>query len=868
MSPDGKSMLDKWVLGFVSVIVLFLLCGGQGLGSQNARGIGVVLKTGSGAEAKVESIPLYDRMTAVIIGIDEYGNLGREYHLKYAVRDAKGVAETLRKYYPFEEIIELYNGQATRANILKILQGDLSSSGSDDAVLIYFACHGITRSTAQGDLGYLVPFDGSVKMDEMYKNISMQQMKSDISPLIPAKHVLFIADTCFGGLLLATRFSGLEPEHRTAYLREITREPVRQILTAGGKDQQVLDGGIGGHSVFTGRLIAALEGVQDFISARELGFKLQMEVYGDAAARGHAQKPLVGEIYGTGDFVFVPDSAKRDAREKGVVERLEAELAELERLRKSAEEQEEEARLRELERETLEKEAAVKLARLRQEAAGREAERRASMEEEARRSAAELEVREKERLERLAYLEAKAEQLRREVEKPHQVIGLAECVKEIHGINETIVLLEKDFAQERREQQERIQEEYRAKTERIAGQQVDPWDKMFETEAEYRKRLEAHQNREKGLTQERASKELEVNDRLEKDLEAQKEPLREQVRKLTERRFDVSPSRVEFQLLAYVPEQGHFELQVNLKDTGISSPDGKEWLTLSGTLPVADRSRARQFYRHPDLLVASVTLRVSEAGHIVLDRLVFLGPEKEQYETAGMDVGWIEPVTAMKFAWVPGGCYEMGCGSWTSDCDGDEQPVHEVCLDGFWMGRYEVTQGQWKKIMGSNPSYFKKDDHYPVDQVSWNDAEEFIEKLNARSSGGQYRLPTEAEWEYACRSGGKADKYSGGSDVERVAWYTSNSGNSTHPVGTKASNGLGIHDMSGNVWEWCEDWYSQHAYSKHRRDNPIFTTGGSSRVIHGGSWDNIPGSIRCADRDFYTPGIRYRYLGFRLVREP
>ncbi len=154
---------------------------------------------------------------------------------------------------------------------------------------------------------------------------------------------------------------------------------------------------------------------------------------------------------------------------------------------------------------------------------------------------------------------------------------------------------------------------------------------------------------------------------------------------------------------------------------------------------------------------------------------------------------WTDSVTGMAFVWVPKGCFEMGCGTWTSDCDSDEKPVHEVCLDSFWMGKHEVTQGEWKKIMGNNPSTFKKGDKYPVERVSWNDAQEFIRRLNAKTGGrGKFRLPTEAEWEYACRSGGKPQKYAGGSDPDRVAWYGSNSGGSTHPVGTKAANGLGI----------------------------------------------------------------------------
>ena len=227
---------------------------------------------------------------------------------------------------------------------------------------------------------------------------------------------------------------------------------------------------------------------------------------------------------------------------------------------------------------------------------------------------------------------------------------------------------------------------------------------------------------------------------------------------------------------------------------------------------------------------------------------------------------WKDPFTGMEFVKVPGDCYEMGCGSWTSGCYDIEKPVHEVCVDSFWMGKYEVTQGQWKEVMGSNPSYFKKGDNYPVERISWNDAKEFIEKLNARSSSVNYRLPTEAEWEYACRSGGKGEKYSGVSDVNRVAWYTSNSSGSTHPVGTKASNGFGICDMSGNVWEWCEDVYDSNGYSNHSRKNPVVTSGGSLRVNRGGGWLNEPGYVRCAGRGGDNPGFRLFSLGFRLLK--
>jgi sulfatase modifying factor 1 len=235
---------------------------------------------------------------------------------------------------------------------------------------------------------------------------------------------------------------------------------------------------------------------------------------------------------------------------------------------------------------------------------------------------------------------------------------------------------------------------------------------------------------------------------------------------------------------------------------------------------------------------------------------------------------WKEPLTGMEFIWIPGGCYEMGCGNWTSDCFRDEKPVHEVCVDGFWMGKSEVTQGQWKKIMEDNPAKFNKGSSYPVEIVSWPEIEKFIKNLSSMTkSNYEFRLPTEAEWEYACRSGGKPEKYAGGSKLDQVAWYEGNSNHSTHPVATKEPNGLGLFDMSGNVNEWCSDNYRVWAYKKHKRNNPLFKADRVySLVYRGGSWNSNPKSVRCSARN-YELGIGYQNqvyrnydLGFRLVR--
>ena len=226
---------------------------------------------------------------------------------------------------------------------------------------------------------------------------------------------------------------------------------------------------------------------------------------------------------------------------------------------------------------------------------------------------------------------------------------------------------------------------------------------------------------------------------------------------------------------------------------------------------------------------------------------------------------WSDPITGMEFVWVPGGEFEMGCGAWASECDDDEQPVHAVRLDGFWLGIFEVTQLQWQKVIGSNPSYFKKGGNYPVEEVSWDDAKGFIAKLNAQGSA-KFRLATEAEWEYAARSGGRPERYAGGDDIDRVAWYQQNSGKSTHAVGAKAPNGLGLYDMTGNVWEWVED--AKAEYPSDPQVNPVVTGGGSGRILRGGSWLYGAVQMRTTYRVRFKSVERYGSIGLRLVRIP
>jgi formylglycine-generating enzyme required for sulfatase activity len=225
----------------------------------------------------------------------------------------------------------------------------------------------------------------------------------------------------------------------------------------------------------------------------------------------------------------------------------------------------------------------------------------------------------------------------------------------------------------------------------------------------------------------------------------------------------------------------------------------------------------------------------------------------------------VDPVTAITFVFIPGGTYFMG--DTFGDGIDDEKPVHEVTLSSFYMAASPVTQAQWECLMADNPSSFTGPDH-PVEQVQLSDVTMYIDKLNSNAPRGmRFDLPSEAQWEYAARSGGQEQLYAGGQDPETVAWFDANSKEGTAPVCSKQPNGLGLYDMSGNVWEWCRDTYQPDAYRYHSETDPICTQGGPDRVIRGGSWNLDAWSVRCSRRFRFSPDLYGPGLGFRLVME-
>ena len=238
--------------------------------------------------------------------------------------------------------------------------------------------------------------------------------------------------------------------------------------------------------------------------------------------------------------------------------------------------------------------------------------------------------------------------------------------------------------------------------------------------------------------------------------------------------------------------------------------------------------------------------------------IVYKGEMIETFNVKGVEFKMIK---------VEGGTFSMGATSEQgSDAYDSEKPVHSVTLSDYYIGETEVTQELWEAVMGSNPSYCKGNNQRPVERVSWNDCQEFINKLN-RLTGKNFRLPTEAEWEYAAR-GGKYSKdyvykYSGSNNADEVAWYYDNSGDETHPVKTKKANKLGLYDMIGNVCEWCNDWYGY--YQSNSQINPTGPSEGRSRVLRGGSWYYRDRFVRVSGRGGFTPGDRDNGIGLRLA---
>lgn len=277
----------------------------------------------------------------------------------------------------------------------------------------------------------------------------------------------------------------------------------------------------------------------------------------------------------------------------------------------------------------------------------------------------------------------------------------------------------------------------------------------------------------------------------------------------------------------------------------------------------------------PEIFPGPVALNIQLKGHrpgrvdgfITARQKLPLSTTLEAYPKPEMGKAWQVPESDLKMVWITPGTFKMGSRSDEEGHMMNEERASTTLTKGFWMGSTEVTQEQYRSVIGKNPSYFKGD-KFPVERVSWNDAKEFCRKLTTRDielgrlpSGYRYALPTEAQWEYACRAG-NAEPYAGNGNLFSMGWYAKNSGEESHQVGLKDPNAWGLYDMHGNVSEWCEDWYANELLGG---SNPIGPVSGSCRVNRGGSWLYSAGRCRSAYRDNCTPANRDNVLGFRLI---
>lgn len=764
-------------------------------------------------------VGLYNKSVAVIIGIDQYANLPADKQLTYAVKDAKGVADVLKRQYKFDQIITLYNKDATRKSITKLLEVELPKQlGEQDALFIFWAGHGNQQSSREGDIGYLIPYDGDP--NDITANITMTEIRDTISKVIPAKHIFYVMDACYSGLLADTRSVDRTPRRDLAYLQDMTKERVRQVLTAGGKNQEVLDGGANGHSVFTGRLIELLEKAGDFITANEIQAIIKEKVNGDARARSHNQTPTYAPLSGNGDFVFIPSLEQKVADSQAEIAKLEAELKQLDvaaaaaKLSASQAEADHQRREADIAKKAIE--GKLKAEQLRQEQlAAEQRQREAEAAERQRLLAAKGQDDVK-----LAALKAQADARRKNT--PTAQAGefptVESAVAEIKRLNARINAIEAGYEKSIVKTRKQVSLRYAAQLAAVSKMQPDEFEKSTDFKVRQGKQ------RSDLITQRDAELARMTATAL---AAAETAPLRESIQALAEREYTIGLESIVAELGVYNADKQQFAINLRSKTPAIH-------LAMNGNVPMSI-SEAKTFKQQwvaglvrteAKIKLGSATFQIALANDAD-NKLITLGSVDLLSETA-----WNELLIQEKKerAYRP----EMIKIPFTTP---------------FLMAKTEVTQAQWRAVMGNNPSKFKKCDNCPVENVSWDDTQIYLQKLNTKT-GKQYRLPTEAESEFACY-GGNITEYCGSNDVDAVAWTSNDSNSPPHPAGQKQANGYGLYDMSGNVWEWCQDW---------------FDSSQSGHVLRGGSRYISP-SIRYAERrDSYTPTYRSDDIGFRVTR--
>jgi len=536
----------------VLLTALLLLGLGQPSRCEETRGVHVVAT--NEATGEWQEILLYKKTYAVVIGIGRYPKLPADQQLSYAVSDAKAVERMLRDKFVFAEVHALYNEQAIRQGIMDLLIAKMSRISREDGLFVFFAGHAGQETTEFGDVGFIVPHDGS--FDDPANNISMTVIRDDISKRIPAKHIFYVMDCCYSGLLLATRGPDRPKTERSlAYLQQIAKEPVRQILCAGGADEEVLDGGPRGHSVFTGRFLEALDDAQDYVTASEVSVLVRERVFSDAQARNHVQMPNDGEFFGLGDFVFMPSTIKRQQSVAQQIGLLEAEISAFKGAEQKATAAADDAARREAERQRKAAEAKLVAKRLEEERLKEDARLKAAELQRQEREAEAQRKRQEEEEMRLARLKDDV-RLKREQMFESMTSSWSGAVKEMAALDAQL-----------RELRQKHLDELKARILSIAraepDDQVNPEKDEFETQEEYEARL-----REAMATSRAKDKFQQAEETVGTSYDALAAPLISQMVEISKKKYQlVGDDMVVVELEDYNAERQSFVIRVHYAQT-------------------------------------------------------------------------------------------------------------------------------------------------------------------------------------------------------------------------------------------------------------------------------------------------------------
>lgn len=540
---------------FILAVLTIFIFTVPATGIAQSRGLKIVAEDYSTKEW--EEISLYNKAYAVIIGIDQYPNLPHDQQLSYAVSDAKAVERMLQSKFIFSKTYSLYNEQATKSNIMDVLLNKLSKVSKDDAVFIFYAGHGGQERTDYGEIGFIVPYDGN--FTDMRKVISMTTIKEDISKRISAKHVFYVMDSCYSGLLVTKRSGGTkETKRNLTYLKQIAKEPVRQVLTAGSANQEVLDGGPGGHSVFTGRFLEILDNADDFITATEVSSLVKERVFSDANTRGHLQTPKFGELFGLGDFIFMPSVSKKIGDIKQQISDLERELREIEQAEEKASTYKDAAAKREAERKRKVAEAKLKAKKLEEQ---RLAEERALRKKRELERLARLEAQKKKQAEedwRLASLQKKVDEKRTKY-KTSMILSLDGALKEMQSLDRQINDIKAKYIEELKKRIMAIAENYSNSFTQINLEKDE-----FETEEEYQSRLAKQVKRKQSSNQEKFSQAMKT---VENAYNEQIAPLVQQMREISKSKYKIyGHDALMIKLGKYNADKESFEITIASKN--------------------------------------------------------------------------------------------------------------------------------------------------------------------------------------------------------------------------------------------------------------------------------------------------------------